>query len=76
MKQALIEYGPWVLSCLTIILTMLQGDKYKNAWLLTLINQALWLAWILLSKTYGFLPLNISMWIICFRNHLKWTREQ
>jgi hypothetical protein len=75
MKEILINYGPWGLSCITVILTMLQGDKYKYAWLLTLINQALWLTWILLSKTYGFLPLNIAMWIMCFRNHFKWVKE-
>ncbi len=75
MKELYITVGPWVLSGLTIILTVLQGNKHKYAWLLTLINQLLWLMWILSAKMWGFLPLNICMWIVCIRNHFKWTKE-
>ena len=70
-----IEYGPWLLSFITVILTVLQGNKWKNVWLLMFINQWLWLKWILLSGTWGFLPLNICMWVVCLRNHLKWSKE-
>ena len=75
MIELYAKHGPWLLSTITILLTVLQGNKHKNAWLLTLINQALWLAWIVLSGTWGFILLNLSMWVVCFRNHLKWKKE-
>ena len=74
MKELFIIHGPWIISCITVTLIILQGNKYKYAWLLTLINQAFWLTWIMTSKTYGFLPLNIAMWIVCTRNHIKWIK--
>lgn len=75
MIDLYVKYGPWLLSTITIILTVLQGNKHKHAWSLTLINQALWLAWICLSGTWGFILLNLSMWVVCIRNHLKWKKE-
>jgi hypothetical protein len=75
MINLYVTYGPWLLSSLTVMLTIMQGNKYRHAWSLTLINQVLWLAWILLSGTYGFILLNICMWIVCIRNHLKWSKE-
>ena len=75
MIQMYIKYGPWLLSTVTIALTIMQGNKYKHAWSLTLVNQVLWLAWIIASGTYGFILLNLSMWVVCIRNHLKWRKE-
>jgi hypothetical protein len=75
MIQMYVQYGPWLLSILTIGLTVLQGNKHKYAWSLTLINQSLWLVWILASGTYGFILLNLAMWVVCIRNHFKWRKE-
>lgn len=72
MKDFLINYLPWVLSALTIWQTLLAGNKHKLAWLLALGNQALWFSWIVLSSNWGLLPMNIALWILYFRNHLKW----
>lgn len=56
MKQAAITYLPWLLSAITIWQTLLAGNKHPKAWLLGLANQALWLAWICASATWGMLP--------------------
>jgi len=75
MIELYVTYGPWILSGLTVGLTMLQGNKYRHAWSLTLVNQSLWLLWIISAKMWGFMPLNIAMWVMCIRNHIKWRRE-
>lgn len=42
----------------------------QNLALLT--PQLLWLVWILASKSYGLLPMNLALWIVYGRNYLKW----
>lgn len=75
MKQFVIIYLPWVLSGITIWMNILAGNLHKNAWFIGLFGQVLWLIWIVLSENWGFIPLNITLWIIYFRNHLKWNRK-
>jgi hypothetical protein len=66
---------PWILSVTTLWITFITGNKHPRTWFLGLINQALWLVWILLSKNWGLIPLNVGLWIIYYRNHRKWTSE-
>ena len=63
---------PYILSVITIYMFVLAGNKSKYAWLVGLGNQALWLTWIIISSTWGLLPMNIALWIVYFRNHMKW----
>lgn len=72
MKTAFIAYMPWLLSVITIYMTVLAGNKARNAWAVGLAGQAGWLAWILVSASWGFLPMNIALWWVYGRNHLKW----
>lgn len=51
---------------------LLAGNKKRGAWLVGLVNQLLWLVWIVLSAAWGLLPMNIALWIVYFRNYLKW----
>ena len=69
-------YMPWLMSAITIYMTLLAGNKNRHAWAVGLFNQALWLAWILASKNYGFLPMNIALCFVYARNHLKWGGQQ
>lgn len=73
MKDILIVWLPWLLSANTLYVMFLAGNKRKGAWLLGLIGQALWLLWIILVGALGLLPMNIGLWIIYGRNHLKWS---
>lgn len=70
-----INFMPWVMSCITIWMTLMAGNKHPKAWLVGLFNQLLWLVWILLSGSFGFLPMNIALWIVYGRNHWKWLKE-
>lgn len=66
------QHLPWILSAITIWMTLLAGNKHPKAWAVGLFNQALWLIWILSSETWGMLPMNIALWVVYMRNHLKW----
>lgn len=75
MVQAVTFYLPWLLSAITIWMTLLAGNLHRSAWLVGLANQLLWLFWIAITGTWGLLPLNIALWIVYSRNHMKWRRE-
>jgi len=51
------------------------GNKHPQAWLIGLGNQLLWLVWIYVVGAWGLLPMNIALWFVYGRNHLKWTRD-
>jgi len=65
-------YLPFLLSALTIWMTLLAGNKHRSAWLVGLVNQALWLVWIVATEAWGLVPLNAALWIVYARNHFKW----
>ena len=66
------DYLPWVLSGLTIWMTLWAGNLHPKAWLVGLVNQGLWLVWIVAVGAWGLIPLNIALWITYWRNHMKW----
>lgn len=72
MRNAIIIGLPWLLSAITIWMTVLAGNKHRHAWAIGLGNQALWLVWIVLSGTWGLIPMNIALWAVYARNHMKW----
>lgn len=63
---------PWLMSAITIWMTVLAGNKHRLAWAVGLFNQALWLTWIVGTASWGFLPMNLALWLVYARNHLKW----
>lgn len=75
MSDLIKDYLPWLLSVITIYMTVLAGNKSKNAWLIGLFNQLLWLIWIVVTGAWGLVPMNIALWIVYARNHFKWARS-
>jgi hypothetical protein len=69
-------YLPWIMSCITIYQVFLAGNKSKHAWLIGLGNQVLWSSWIISMGAWGLLPMNIALWIVYTRNHLKWNKHE
>jgi hypothetical protein len=69
------EHLPWLLSAITIYMTILAGNRHSMAWALGLVAQALWLLWIVTVHAWGLLPMNAVLWIVYARNHLKWRGE-
>ncbi len=70
------EYLPWLLSAITIWMTVLAGNKNRHAWAVGLCNQALWLVWIVAAQAWGLLPMNLALWVVYTRNHVKWTPKK
>ena len=74
MIEIIKNYLPWLLSAITIWMTLLAGNIHRSAWLVGLGNQLLWLIWIVATEAWGLLPLNFALWIVYGRNHLKWQK--
>ena len=76
MTSALfLQYFPWVLSAITLIQMWMSGKKYKNSWLVTIINQVFWFVWIRESANWGLLPMNLGILILAIRNHYLWIKQ-
>lgn len=72
MRQAVTDYLPWLLSAITVWMTLLAGNKSRMAWSVGLVNQLLWLVWIVAAGSWGMLPMNAALWFVYGRNYLKW----
>lgn len=66
---------PWLLSAMTIWMTVLQGKKSAAGWIVGLCNQVGWLVWQLYTHTWGLLPLNAVLWVLYIRNYMLWKRS-
>ena len=75
MTEIIRFYMPWLMSAVTIWMTPLAGNKHKSAWLVGIGNQALWLTWIVTVDAWGLIPMNIALWVVYARNHLKWSAK-
>jgi len=71
-RSLIVSHLPWLLSAITIWMTVLTGNKHPSAWLVGLVNQALWFAWIVAAEQWGMLPMNIALWVVYGRNHWLW----
>jgi len=67
---------PWLLSAITIWMTVLAGNKHRSAWLVGLCNQALWAVWIIATSNWGLVPMNAALWVVYGRNHWRWSTER
>lgn len=72
VRELIATYLPWLLSAITIWMTVLAGNMHRSAWVVGLMNQALWFAWTIASQNWGLLPLNAALTWVYLRNHLKW----
>lgn len=72
MKQIL----PLVTSSVTVYNMYLAGNKDYRAWVFGLLNQILWLAFIISFAAWGLLPLTIALTFMYTRNLLKWRADE
>lgn len=67
---------PWVLSAYTLAAMWLAGGRPRLGWGLALLGQPLWFAYSLASADgLGFLPLNIGLCLVYYRNIRKVRRN-
>lgn len=69
----IVTYLPWLLSAITIWSMVLAGNKSPHTWIVGMFNQCLWLIWIIASESWGLVPMNFALWIVYFRNNIKWS---
>jgi hypothetical protein len=65
-----------VISCITIWMTLMAGNKHPKAWLIGLANQSLWITLIVWIQAWGLVPLCLTMCYVYYRNHVKWKADQ
>lgn len=75
MKQAIIDYLPYLLSVVAIYQIHRTGNHKKDAWAIMFGNQMLWFVWIYFSGVYGLLPLTIAFTVVAIQNHYKWNKK-
>lgn len=73
MLALVVLYLPWLMSLITIYTMFLAGNRNSWTWAVGLMNQVLWLIWILASESWGLLPMNLALWVVYLRNHMKWN---
>ena len=74
MSELVRVYLPWVMSAITIYMTLMAGNKAPWAWAVGLGNQLFWFTWIFSMQAWGLLPMTIALTFVYARNHLKWSR--
>jgi len=74
-KSLIVVYLPYLISVLTLYTVKITGDKNKNAWVMTMLNQLLWLFWIFISDNKGFIILNLGIIYFSVINHYKWKKS-
>lgn len=67
---------PWIMSAITLYMTFLQGRKTWKAWAVGLVNQLLWLWFIITMQTWGLLLLNAGLWYLYARNLRIWYDDE
>ena len=72
----IVKYLPYVLSAITLYTMFLAGGKKRYTWIVGLVNQALWVLWIIKAKAWGLVPMNIGLWVVYVRNHLAWSEKK
>jgi hypothetical protein len=73
--QAAGQVIPWITSAGTLWAVWLSGRNLRLSWKVSLVNQAVWLAFIVTYDAWGLLPLTLGLSGI-FARHLWRTRDQ
>jgi hypothetical protein len=66
---------PLALSANTIVLMWLAGNKNTLAWVLGLLGQVGWFAFVVLFDAWGLLPLCVALTVVYGRNLWRWWHE-
>lgn len=64
---------PWITSAVTLLAVWLNGRNVRLSWKISLLNQAVWLVFIVTYNAWGLLPLTLTLSAI-FAHHLWRTR--
>lgn len=74
MQTLITVYLPYAMSAITIYTMFLAGNKKQGAWVIGLVNQVLWLTWIITTRAWGLLPMTAALCAVYARNFIKWNK--
>jgi hypothetical protein len=66
----------WLMSALTIYTLWQAGNKKVRAWVVGLLNQSLWLWFIISREEWGLLPMTGAITFIYARNLIRWRKSE
>lgn len=66
---------PLALSVNTLLAMWMAGNRNHLSWLLGLIGQIGWFAFIFVFEAWGLLPLAIALTVVYSRNLIKWRKD-
>jgi hypothetical protein len=65
----------WILTAVGLTGFVLAGRKVWWAWYINIACQALWLAYALTTRQYGFVVAAVVYTVVFAQNAIRWTRE-
>lgn len=71
-RNDIVQLLPYVLSVHGVVFMWFAGKQRAWAWGLALLGQVGWFAWVVASKQWGFLPMNIAYTYVYARNWYDW----
>jgi len=71
----MIHYWSYILAPLGLAGMWMAGKKRRSGWLLSLFTQALWLAYAIQTKQYGFIVGTLSYAFVYVKNYMSWGKK-
>jgi hypothetical protein len=65
----------WVLAIIGVTGIFFVGRKTIWGWWVLLFNEALWIAYALITKQYGFIASAIAYAAVYIRSYIHWSKE-
>lgn len=69
------QWWSWLLTTIGVAGLWLAGSKKSLGWMIGILAQALWIAYALSTKQYGFLVSAVCYGAVYFRNWRRWRRN-
>lgn len=69
------QYWSWLLAAIGITGIWLAGSRRTAGWVIGVSAQALWIAYAIATRQWGFIASALAYGFVYGRNWLKWRRE-
>lgn len=70
-----MEYFSWVMSAMSVLMLWQMGNKSKYAPVTGLVNQIMWIVYVIGTQQWGLMPGVIAFTVVHTRNLIKWNKE-
>lgn len=72
----MMQYWSWVLAVIGVLGIYFVGLRTIWGWLVLLFNEALWIAYALVTDQYGFIFSALAYAIVYIRSYIHWSKEK